>query len=163
MIQLALFCGPRGSELIALRWSDDIDFENEIIKIDTRIRDGIEDHTKSDQVRYIPMFKQARAALERQKRLTGLRSDYVFLTQYGKPYNTPDTLTIAFKKVCESAGVEIGGLHDLRRSFNTLLKQTGYQNDWINKVMGHMDDEVNVNHYTGDIKVDKSLLEKVVV
>ncbi len=57
--------------------------------------------------------------------------------------------------------MEIGTIHDLRRSFNTLLKQYNYPNDWILDVMGHVDETMNRNHYTGKLKVDMNKLKKI--
>lgn len=161
-IQLGFFTGLRGSELIALRWNGDIDFEKGIIVVDSRIREGIEDVPKSGKTRYIPMFKQARDALTEQRKRTGL-SEYVFLNQYGKPYTRPDTIRKQFKEICVAAGVEIGTPHDMRRSFNTMLKQYSYPPDWILDVMGHVDESMNRNHYTGHLDVDLSKIEGVAI
>jgi len=159
-IQLCFFSGLRGSEMIALRWKEDIDFENGIITVSTRIRDGVEDLPKSGRIRHVPMFEQARSALMEQRRRTGL-SEFVFLNQSGVRYQTPDTLTVSFKKIAILAGVESGTIHDLRRSFNTLLKQYSYPPDWILDVMGHVDETVNRNHYTGKLDVDMDKLGKI--
>lgn len=158
-IQLACFTGMRGSELIALRW-DDVDFEKGVIRVDTRICDGVEDTTKSGKIRYIPIFAQARQALVNQRMRSGLR-DFVFINRTGSSYYDTDTMTRAFKKMLIDNGMEAGTIHDLRRSFNTLLKQYGYPTDFILDIMGHMDDKVNRNHYTGRIKADLSILDKL--
>jgi len=85
ILMFTFFAGLRGSELIALRWND-IDFNSETIRVDTRIREGIEDVTKSKRVRIIDMLPQAKEALKKQQLLTGLKNDFVFLAQGGKPY-----------------------------------------------------------------------------
>lgn len=160
-VQLCSFTGLRGSEMVALRW-DDIDFKAGSIRVDSRIREGNEDDTKSGKVRFVPMFRQAKEALISQRKITGL-GEFVFLDSKGKSYYGPASLNKMFKKLCDKAKVEIGSVHDLRRSFNTILKQYGYPTDWILDVMGHMDDAVNRNHYTGNITVDMSKLENIVV
>jgi len=159
-IQLCCFTGMRGSELIALRWSNDIDFKNGLITVDTRIIDGNEDVTKSDKVRIIPMFAQAREALIRQRMRSGLK-EFVFINPQGNGYSRNGTMNRAFKKLIKNMDVEDGTIHDLRRSFNTLLKQYGYPQDWILDVMGHVDDAVNRNHYTGHLTVDMSKLGSI--
>ena len=118
------FAGLRGSELIALRWND-IDFTSNTIRIDTRIRDGVEDVTKSKRVRIIDMLPQSRKALKNQMLLTGLKNDFVFITQYGKGYKTPSVITELFKNLCNDCGLKIGTMHTVRKSCNTLLKQYG--------------------------------------
>jgi|GEM_PF-3351515 len=84
ILLFTLFTGLRGSELIALRWHD-IDFNAETITIDTRIREGIEDVTKSKRVRIIDMLPQAKQVLKMQQRLTGLKNNFVFVTHTGAP------------------------------------------------------------------------------
>lgn len=159
-IQLCFFTGLRGSEMIALRWTDDIDFDRGVITIDSRIRDGIEDVPKSGRTRYVPMFDQAREALLSQQKRTGL-GEYVFLNQYGKRYQRPDPISIVFKKLTIEIGVEVGTVHDIRRSFNTLLKQHGYPPDWILDVMGHVDETMNRNSYTGNLQVDMNRIGSI--
>lgn len=159
-IQLDSFTGLRGSEMIALQWDRDIDFENDVLTVNSRIREGIEDVPKSGRVRYIPLFPQAKEALLRQRKLTGL-SKYVFLNQSGIPYKTPDSISTSFKTLTKKLDLKEGTIHDLRRSFNTLLKQYNYPPDWILDIMGHVDEDVNRNHYTGLLKVNMQGLKKI--
>jgi integrase len=151
-IQLCCFTGMRGSEMIALRW-DDIDFEKGIIRVDTRVVNGNEDATKSKTIRFIPMFRQAREALMNQRLKSGLR-EFVFINNSGSQYFGTQSFNISFKRMLKKHELPSGTIHDLRRSFNTLLKQYGYPTDWILDIMGHMDDQVNRNHYTGRLDVD---------
>ncbi|MBD3809253.1 MAG: tyrosine-type recombinase/integrase [Sulfuricurvum sp.] len=69
----------------------------------------------------------------------------------------------AFKKHLKRNGIWSGTVHDLRRSFNTMLKSKGYPTDWILDIMGHMDNRVNRNYYTGAITVDMSKIEAIVL
>ena len=158
-LQVACFTGMRGSELIGLKW-DDIDFEKEIVRVDTRIVYGVEDETKSRKIRYIPMFKQTKEALLRQRVSSGLR-EYVFIKSKGDHYSTPDSIRETYQKLLMDNNIRHGTIHDLRRSFNTMLKQHGYPEDWILDVMGHMDNAVNRNHYTGKLTVDMSKIGEI--
>jgi len=158
-IQLACFTGMRGSELVALRWND-VDFDKSVIRVDSRIVDRTEDLTKSGKVRFIPMFKQAREALMNQRMKSGLR-EFVFISSHGGSYYNSDCMMKPFKVMLKKNGFESGTIHDLRRSFNTLLKQYGYPTDWILDIMGHVDDTVNRRHYTGSLRVDMSILDKI--
>jgi integrase len=160
-VQLCCFTGMRGSELVALRWND-IDFEKSMIRVDTRIVLGDEDETKSKKVRFIPMFPQAKQALITQRMRTGL-GEFVFLNNKGNPYYGNDSMRISFVSMLKRHGLPRGTPHDLRRSFNTLLKQYGYPTDWILDIMGHMDDRVNRNHYTGRLDVDMSKIGAIAI
>lgn len=158
-LQVACFTGMRGSELIGLKW-DDIDFEKEIVRVDTRIVCGVEDETKSRKIRYVPMFRQTKEALQRQRQFSGLR-EHVFIKSNGDHYRTPEILRESFQKLLMDNKIRHGTVHDLRRSFNTLLKQYGYPEDWILDIMGHMDNDVNRNHYTGKLTVDMSKIGNI--
>lgn len=160
-IQLCCFSGLRGSELVALRW-DDIDFEKGSIRVDSGIVSGHEDETKSTKTRYVPMFKQAKEALIRQRKKSGLR-EFVFINPYGDNYHGSATMNIAFRKMMKKNDLGDGTIHDLRRSFNTLLKQYGYPKDWILDVIGHVSESVNRDHYTGHLNVDMSKIGNIIL
>lgn len=150
--QLTAYTGLRGGEMVALRWRN-LDFEKNIIKVVEAIADGKVGLPKSGKSRNVVMFPLAREALLRQQKRTGL-GEYVFLTQYGKRYNTPATITVRLELLTKSLGLEPGGLHDLRRYYNTLLKQLGYQDAFVEQQLGHSDSRVNKEHYTGLITAD---------
>jgi len=150
IIIVLLFQGLRGSELIALKWSK-IDFTKSIITIDERIREGDTDITKSKRVRVIDMLPQTKQALINQLHFTQ-SYDYVFLNQYNRPYASPKTISTTLKKFCQKFNINVGTLHTLRATCNTLYKQFGLPNDWILHQIGHLEDSVNHRHYTGKIK-----------
>lgn len=152
ILRFNFFQGLRGSELISLKWSN-IDFENNLITVSTRIRQGDEDETKSKQTRVIDLLPPARKALINQYELID-EDDYIFKTQYGEPYKTPETLTVQLKRLCKKVGIEERTFHVTRKTCNTMYKQLGFNQDWILHQMGHVDNEVNHTHYTGKIKID---------
>ena len=160
ILLFTLFTGLRGSELIALRWHN-INFNEDTITVDTRIREGVEDVTKSKRVRVIDMLPQAKEALKMQQLLTGLKNDFVFVTQFGMSYIKPSNISEAIKSLCKECDIKEGTLQTLRRSCNTLMKQYGMPTDWILDQLGHMDDIVNREHYTGKIKPDLSKIGRV--
>jgi len=160
ILMFNFFAGLRASELIALRWND-INFDSNTIRVDTRIREGIEDVTKSKRVRIIDMLPQARQALKNQQLLTGMKNDYVFLAQRGKAFIKPSNISEAIKTLCISCNIKKGTLQTVRKSCNTLLKQYGLPNDWILDQLGHIEDGVNREHYTGKLKPDLSKIGRV--
>ena len=160
ILMFNFFAGLRGSELIALRWND-INFDSNTIRVDTRIREGIEDVTKSKRVRIIDMLPQARKALKNQRLLTGIKNDYVFLAQRGRAYRKPSNISEAIKSLCILCDIKQGTLQTVRKSCNTLLKQYGLPHDWILDQLGHIEDGVNREHYTGKLKPDLSKIGRV--
>ena len=160
ILMFNFFAGLRGSELIALRWHD-IDFNANTVRIDKRIREGVEDVTKSKTTRIIDMLPQARIALKNQQFLTGLKNDYVFLAQRSKPFRKPSNISEAIKSLCISCNIKQGTLQTIRKSCNTLLKQYNLPNDWILDQLGHIEDGVNREHYTGKLKPDLTKIGRV--
>jgi len=160
-IQIAFFTGMRGSELVGLKW-DDIDFDKEMIRVDSRIVRGVEDETKSRKIRFVPMFKQCKEALLKQRMYSGLK-EFVFINQSGNSYYGSQTMNFRFKKLLSDNNLRHGTVHDLRRSFNTILKEYGYPTDWILDIMGHVDDRVNRNHYTGKLRVDATKVNNIAI
>ncbi|MEA2028892.1 MAG: tyrosine-type recombinase/integrase, partial [Campylobacterota bacterium] len=144
----------RGSELIALKWSK-VDLFDNNMTIDERIREGETDQTKSKRVRVIDILPPVQNALLNQYQITN-DSEYLFLTQYGKPYDTPDALRESLKTLCKQANVKHGTFQTIRATCNTLYKQYGMPNDWILHQIGHLEDKVNQDHYTGKIQADLS-------
>lgn len=160
-LQTLSFTGMRGGELIALKW-ENVDFENSVIKVCENRRDGRDKDPKNGETRYVPMAKAVIEALRNQQLLTGLNNGYVFMNQYHRPYRNQDVLNRAMKEICVKAGLKVGTLHDLRRSLNTLMKQYGYQDDFILQMIGNTKD-VNKEHYTGKLDADLSKFDKFVV
>jgi len=160
ILMFNFFAGLRASELIALRWSK-INFEENKIRIDRRRRKGVEDVPKGKRIRVIDMLPQAKEALKNQWQLTGIKNEYVFLAQRGKPYNRADAINKKLKKLCSECDIKPGTTHIIRKSCNTLLKQYGLPLDWILDQLGHIEDSVNREHYTGKIKPDLSKIGRV--
>ena len=160
IILFVAFTGVRAGELIGLKWSD-VDFRKKTILIQRRIREGIEDVPKSKRSRLLDMLPQAKQALLMQKELTYGKHAFIFVSRFDEPYTRSNHITASIRKICRETAIKEGGLQKLRRSCNTLYKQYGLPNDWILDQLGHMNDEVNIKHYTGKIKPNLSSIGKV--
>ena len=86
-VEFKFFSGLRPSETTALRW-DDVDLEHDRIHVHRAIVRGLEKNTtKTSTARHVLLNSRARAALMRQRALTQLAGDFVFLDpRYGKPW-----------------------------------------------------------------------------
>lgn len=160
-VQLMFFTGMRPGEMIALQWRD-ISFDAGTIMVERRRREGVIDVTKSKKIRIVDMLPQAREALQRQRRLTGLARD-VFLTQHGEPYQESETLRRQFKSAVKRAGVKELRMYDMRHTFVTLMAQAGMPESWIIQQVGHSKIDITYDHYMGRVKVDTSRLESIAV
>lgn len=127
LIAFYLMTGMRRREALQLEWKD-VTFESGVITVA---------RSKGRRPRLIPMAPAARRILLSRK---GER----------KPFDWyPDTVTRIFHGVCVKAGLPDVSLHDLRRTYGTLLAQSGVNALFIQKWMGHTDPEVTREHYIG--------------
>ncbi len=152
LLEFAFFTGMRPSEIIALKWSD-INFDDSLIKVSKRIREKIEDMPKGYKERVIDLLPRAKDALERQKDISA-KYEYVFVTQYNKRYNTPDTFDVQFKKLCTHLEIRVGRFYDTKHSFSTLMLENNMNETWLTQQLGHTNISITRKHYIGKIKPD---------
>ncbi len=152
VLEFNFFSGMRPSELIALKWTK-VNFDNHFAKIDERIRDGEIALPKGGKIRIIDLLPRAEKALKRQLELTA-HKEYVFVSQYGNRYNTPDSLNDQFKKLCKKCGLREGIFYDTKDSFCTLMLENNMNETWLTQQIGHETISVTRKHYVGKIKPD---------
>ena len=160
-VQTMFFTGMRPGEMIALQWRD-VSFEAGTVMVERRRREGVVDVTKSKKIRVVDMLPQAREALERQRRITGLARE-VFLTQHGEPYQESETLRRQFKAAVKRAGVKELRMYDMRHTFVTIMAQAGMPESWIIQQVGHSKIDITYDHYMGRVKVDTSRLKNIAI
>lgn len=142
-----LYTGLRKGEIAALTW-DDIDFKNNLIKVNKAIsfdtNKGTKKGTKTDANRIIPILDKIRPILE--TRANKKESKYVFYKQ------DKDQLSdIAIKRMLESFKKETGvefSLHQLRHTFCTMLYYSGISTKKAQQLMGHKSLKVTLEIYT---------------
>jgi len=162
ILQFAFFSEVRPSELIALKWSD-INFTADTVKIERRIRDGNVDLPKGYKVRIIDLLPQAKEALKRQQRLTGL-GEWVWISQDKVQYKTPKVINENFKLICEKANIKKVGFYDAtKNSFCTLMLEYGQSESWLIQQVGHENINITRTHYIGKIKPDLEKLKSIAV
>jgi len=158
ILEFAFFSGMRPSEIIALKWID-IDFNDCVIKVDKRIRDSNEDLPKGYKSRLIDLLPRAEKSLKRQLNLSAAYN-HIFITQYKKRYNTPDTLDIQFKKLCKELSLRIGRFYDTKHSFATLMLQNNESETWLTQQLGHENISVTRKHYIGRLRINQEDFSK---
>jgi integrase len=152
----------RPSEIIALKWSK-VDFKKEKILVDLCRVDGIEDLPKGQKSREIDILPQALEALQRQHFLTNSVSDHVFITQYGKPYQTTKVLDNLYKELLAKIEMPIVRFYTTKKSFITLMKSKGMNESWIIQQVGHEDKLVSRAHYTAKVDQNFDLIKEIAV
>lgn len=177
-VPLLINTGLRMGEILALRWDEDVDFDNRVITIHnnmTLIKNRESDKKKyklveqdsvktdSGQDRSIPLNDQAIAALEDLRGKTG-QNTHVMSTRNGTLV-TPRNIDRMFRRIASGAGFpeeKIYGVHALRHTFATLLLGNGVDIKTVSKLLGHSDVSVTYNTYIHVIKEqEKAALEQI--
>ena len=131
MLELLYGCGLRVSELIKVKIND-IDMTNKIIRV----------FGKGSKERYVPCGEVAISWItkyieELRGSLNKSRSDYLFLTKFGKPM-TRMMFWKLIKKYGKRAGLDENiSPHTLRHSFATHLLAGGADLRAIQEMLGH--------------------------
>jgi integrase len=122
-----LVTGMRRNEALSLEWKD-VNYETGVITVA---------RAKGRRPRLIPMAPIARRIL-------------LSLEHHEKPFRwRPRTVTETFDNARTDAGLRNVRLHDLRKTFGTVLAQAGVNSLFIQNWMGHADDTVTREHYIG--------------
>lgn len=142
-----LYTGLRKGEVAALTW-DDIDFKNNVIRVNKSIsfdtNKGTKKCTKGKKERFIPILDKTRLILE--SRANKKESKYVFYKQDKEQLS--DT---AIERMTESFIKETGvdfTLHQLRHTFCTMLYYSGISTKKAQQLMGHKSLKVTLEIYT---------------
>lgn len=131
-----LFTGMRRTEALTLSWESILWDENSIVV-----------HGKRGKYRIVPMMPAVRKILESRRQLP-------------QPFSYSGShITHVFVKVRKAAGIEGIKLHDLRKSFGTLLADYGISEFFIQQWLGHSDGQITRMHYIGSH--DQQTLKKL--
>jgi integrase len=164
---LAIHCGLREGELLALRWEDaDLEAPKPSLLVRrtlTRGEDGrgwvVGTSTKSGRGRRVRLTRRAVAALkdhrkrqvEERMRLAGLWSDQglVFPNETGSSFNPSNLRNRSFKRIKAHSGVrEDLRFHDLRHTCATLLLSEGVNAKVVSEMLGHASITITLNTYS---------------
>jgi integrase len=163
---VAVHCGLREGELLALRWEDVyLEPGKPAISVRRTLTRGENGHgwvvgasTKSGQGRRVRLTRQAASALkdhrkrqlEERLRLAGLWQDQglVFPNETGSLFNPSNLRNRSFKRIKTRASVrEDLRFHDLRHTCATLLLSKGVNVKVVSELLGHASITITLNTY----------------
>jgi integrase len=126
----------RASEVRRTEWIF-VDFEDRLIKFPKASRRRKQERTnKKNHIHIVPMSDQLYELLKEQYEITG-HQRYVFAAPYRDD-------TMLARTTLNRALVFIGlpevTTHDFRATASTLLNEKGYDPDWINKQLAHVEE-----------------------
>jgi integrase len=161
---LAVTCGLRQSELLALRWPD-VDFERGKLRVQRglrRLKGGgwVEREPKSaTSRRVVTLTPLALDALRRhraqqvERRLAALAWDeswdgLVFSNEVGRPIEASNLLRRSYFPLLERAGLRRVKFHALRHSAASLLLVQGVHPRVVAEMLGHSSVSLTLNTYS---------------
>ena len=161
LLRVLAATGARRGEVCGLRWSDiDLDTGTASIRRSVAAVPGgtIEKDTKTHAARRIALdaatlavLRDHRARMETRATACALAFDphgFVFtITANGSAPLHPDTVTAAFRRLCDKAGLTDVRLHDLRHLHATQLLAAGVPVRTVSGRLGHANAATTLNVY----------------
>lgn len=142
-VMLGLCAGLRRGEIVALRW-DDVDTKNRVLHIRHSMNRILgKDYMKlpkSGKQRAVPINDLLYEALLEAKRYSD--SDVVVPV-------SPGRLSLWFPEFAESLGLPRRTFHELRKTFGTLLLQSGADVKTVSALLGHSTYQITLKYYAG--------------
>ena len=164
---LAVHCGLREGELLALRWEDaNLEAVKPAVLVRRTLTRGengrgwvVGTSTKSGKGRRVRLTRQAVAALkdhrkrqfEERIRLAGFWQDQglVFPNETGSLFNPSNLRNRSFKRIKARSGVrEDLRFHDLRHTCATVLLSEGVNVKVVSEMLGHASVTITLNTYS---------------
>lgn len=138
-VEFKFFSGLRPSETTALRWAD-VDLERDRVHVHRAIVRGLEKNTtKTSTARHVLLNSRARAALLRQRALTQLAGDFVFLDpRYGKPWIEERAFRRSYwAPTLKALGLRYRRPYNTRHSYATMMLMSGMTPAFCASQLGH--------------------------
>lgn len=163
-LALSFFTGLRTGEAVALKW-EDIDFDSQELEVKRSRRYGKDVTPKTQKSnRVVPIFDELLPYLKSQYELTYSKSEYVFISIYGTPFNDGNRIRdYHWSKLLQKMELPYQRLYDTRSSFATMMLSSGkFSINHIAQMMGHTNIEMLIHKYNKFIpsevrKIDKSI------
>jgi integrase len=150
-VEIAIFCGLRISELLAIRWRE-VSFADGVLRVTGQIDEQGKrvPYAKSDagcRDVVLPTFlsrrlKHAKVAAE----FSG-DGDFVLGSDVGTPMHVRNLRRRGLEKACKDAGLDDVTFHTLRHTFASILIGQGNDPVYVAGQMGHKDPAVTLKTY----------------
>ena len=159
-LALSFFTGLRTGEAVALKW-EDIDFASQELEVKRSRRYGKDVTPKTQKSnRVVPIFDELLPYLKSQYELTHSKSEYVFISMYGTPFNDGNRIRdYHWSKLLEKVELPYQRLYDTRSSFATMMLSSGkFSINHIAQMMGHTNVEMLIHKYNANSSLKCNIL-----
>jgi integrase len=137
--EFAFFTGMRTSELIALKWSD-IDWTRRTATVQrAKVRHEVKRTTKTNTRREVELNSRAQIALERQRKHTQLKAEWIFLNpNTGEPFlDDRPVRRWVWTPTLKALGIRHRACYQTRHTYATMILMAGANPAWGAAQLGH--------------------------
>ena len=149
IVEVGYFTGMRSGEIFNLTW-DKVNLKEGYIELEA-------EDTKTENPRRIYYVEKIGEILTSLNKVRYLEHNYVF-TYKGKQLKSIKT---SFNHACKKAQIEDLHFHDLRHTFNTMMRKAGVPKSIIMKITGHKTSAMFERYNTIDEDDAKDALNKL--
>lgn len=149
VVVTAYFTGMRAGEILNLTW-DRVNLDEQYIQLEA-------EDTKTKKARRIYLHEEVAAILNRLNKVRHLRHNFVF-TYEGRPQKS---VRRCFTSACRRAGIENFHFHDLRHTFNTMMRKAGVPQSVIMHITGHKTSAMFERYNTVDEEDARMALDRL--
>lgn len=129
LVLMYINTGARREEILPIRFTwDNVDFERSVIKI----------LGKRNKTRILLMNNTIREILQRRK----YEEEHIYPLELNYEY-----IFKKIKKYFKAAGIENANIHTFRKTYGSLLVQSGVEIFTVSKLLGHSSVKVTEKHY----------------
>ena len=172
LLATAVFAGLRLSELLGLVWAD-VDFDARLLRVRRQLGPGgTRVEPKTERAKREVVLMPALVQVLREHRLASRfkgDDDFVFVSEAGTALTPRNVTRRGFEPAAERAGINVpereprskgqrrsttnpdgrprATLHDLRRTFGSLLIEQGEDVVYVSRQMGHANTSITLNVY----------------
>lgn len=144
-VKLNFYLGLRVGELVALKWTDRTDLNHlHIQREEVRNQEtgeiSIEEHTKTNTDRYVPLVPKAINILAKISN----NSEYIFTK--GDKRIKARQVNYVLEKYAERKGLKTKSSHKIRKTFASNLNASGIPIDSIREILGHANLSTTYNY-----------------
>lgn len=136
-VKLNFLLGLRVGELVALKWSDWLKESNQLHIIREEIRDQtkncfmVEEHTKTNQDRFVVLVPKAAELLKRIEK----QGEYIFMRDGQRI--TANRIAVILRQFARYEGIPVKSSHKMRKTYASTLNANGVPLDFIREMLGH--------------------------
>lgn len=145
---IGFFTGMRTGELVALKWND-IDFENNVIKVRRAKRQNVESLPKTkSSIRDIDIIDILLPYLQEHLKYKTDESEYMFNSLHKRPFTCFHSISRTYwRPIFDKIDIEYRNPYQMRHTFASMMISNGEDILWVSKMLGHTNSAITLTMY----------------